>query len=164
MAFFGSTTPRALRESGDIELRFGIEQQPLRAHRQFLSLASPTVLGPMINAEDLIESTWYLDTFFSAMPVLHKYNFSTLLKHAAGLVESEVTWGQGSKTMARNVGEWLSLLDELQLVGMRHAFQKLIKGLPMSRLCEIAKKLTAAAAASNRITSAGMVMAELTSL
>eukprot|EP00798_Chlamydomonas_sp_ICE-L_P007455 gene7455-595_t len=39
-------------DSGDIELRFGTNQEPLRAHSQFLSLASSTVLAPMINAED----------------------------------------------------------------------------------------------------------------
>eukprot|EP00798_Chlamydomonas_sp_ICE-L_P019027 gene19027-25621_t len=154
MASSGSTTPRAVHDSGDIELRFGNEQEPLRAHSQFLSLASPTVL--------VLGSTWcfQLDTFFSALPVLHKYNFSSLLKIAAGLVESEVAWGQGSKTLKHTVGEWLWLLDELQLVGMRDAFQKLIKGLPRTRLCKIAQEVTAAAAPSKRITAAGMVMAE----
>eukprot|EP00798_Chlamydomonas_sp_ICE-L_P007478 gene7478-623_t len=48
-----SPTPTpAAYESGDIELRFGNNQNPVRAHSQLLSLASPTVLASMINAED----------------------------------------------------------------------------------------------------------------
>eukprot|EP00798_Chlamydomonas_sp_ICE-L_P019034 gene19034-25629_t len=169
MASPGSATPGAVHDSGDIELRFGNEQEPLRAHSQFLSLASPTVL--------VLESTWDLDMFFSAMPILHKYNFSTLLKHAAGLVESAVAWGQGqgkgrsqvvpygqqvqvqvkgSETLKHSVGEWLWLLDELQLVGMHDAFQKLVKGLPKRRLCDIEQEVTAAAAPSKRISAVGM--------
>eukprot|EP00798_Chlamydomonas_sp_ICE-L_P019024 gene19024-25618_t len=162
--------PPAVYASGDIELRFGNNQEPLRAHSVLLSLASPTVLGPLLSAEDrkasylvvLLGSSWYfeLDTFFIAMPILHKYDFSALLKHAAGLVKSEVAWGQGSKTKEHNVGEWLWLIDEPQLVGMHDAFQKLIKGLPRSRLCGIAHEVTNAAAPSKRISAAGMVMAE----
>eukprot|EP00798_Chlamydomonas_sp_ICE-L_P007105 gene7105-209_t len=46
-----STSANAAYESGDIELRFGKDQQPLRAHSQLLKLASPTVLAPMLDAE-----------------------------------------------------------------------------------------------------------------
>eukprot|EP00798_Chlamydomonas_sp_ICE-L_P019025 gene19025-25619_t len=160
------TLPPSVYASGDIELRFGNNQEPLRAHSVLLSLASPTVLGPMLSAEGrkasylevLVGTTWYfeLDTFFSAMPILHKYDFSALLKHAAGLVESEVAWGQGCKTLQHTVGEWLWLIDELQLVGMHDAFEKLIKGLPRSRLCGIVQEVTSAAPPSMRITAAGM--------
>eukprot|EP00798_Chlamydomonas_sp_ICE-L_P015473 gene15473-21558_t len=38
----GSGSTGKAYESGDIELRFGDDQEPLRAHSQFLSLASPT--------------------------------------------------------------------------------------------------------------------------
>eukprot|EP00798_Chlamydomonas_sp_ICE-L_P019036 gene19036-25631_t len=129
------------------------------------SIPAPPPLPAIYDSGDVelsVGSTWYfeLDTFFIAMPILHKYDFSALLKHAAGLVESEVAWGKGCKTLKHNVGEWLWLIDELQLVGMHDAFQKLIKGLPRRRLCGIAQEVTAAAAASNRFTAAGMVMAE----
>eukprot|EP00798_Chlamydomonas_sp_ICE-L_P019035 gene19035-25630_t len=173
MASSGSRTPGAVYDSGDIELRFGNKQKSLWAHSQFLSLASPTVLGPMINAEER--------------------NKASYLRHAAGLVESAVAWGQGqgqgqdpsqsltygrtythgygqgqqvqvqdkgSKPLKHSVGEWLWLLDELQLVGMHDAFQKLIKGLPKRRLCDIAQEVTADAAPSKRISTVGMVMAE----
>eukprot|EP00798_Chlamydomonas_sp_ICE-L_P007477 gene7477-622_t len=95
------------------------------------------------------------------MPILHKYNFSKLLKHVARLVELEVAWAQGSKTRQQTVGEWLWLLDELQLVGLHSAFNKLIKGLPRSRVLAIGFEVSTATANRKRISAVGMVMAEL---
>eukprot|EP00798_Chlamydomonas_sp_ICE-L_P015472 gene15472-21557_t len=130
-------------ESGDIELRFGNDQEPLRAHSQFLSLASPTVLAPMIEAEDPKAS--YL-----------LYNFSKLLKDAARLVRTEDSWSRGHKTTEHTIGEWLWLIDELQLVGIHRAFRKLLTDLPLRRMLAIGEEVTAAAASKSCITAGGI--------
>eukprot|EP00798_Chlamydomonas_sp_ICE-L_P022574 gene22574-29703_t len=141
------TPANAPYECGDIELRFGDSQEPLRAHSLFLKLASPTILAPMMETED-------------PPPSYLVYNISSLLKYAVIQVESEVDWAKGRKTMTHTFGEWLWLVDELQVVGMHGPLQKKLKGLPKSRLCVIGQEVTTAAALSQRITAIGMLMAE----
>eukprot|EP00798_Chlamydomonas_sp_ICE-L_P022566 gene22567-29694_t len=141
-----TSTPAAW-ESGDIKLRFGDNQKPLRAHSQLLKLASPTVLGPMLDTGK--PKTSYL-----------VYNFSAPLKHAARQVESEEDWAQGKKKMKHTVGEWLWLLQELQLVDILSAFHKLKSRQSKGRLGGIRREVTAAATPRQQVAAVEMVMAE----
>eukprot|EP00798_Chlamydomonas_sp_ICE-L_P022570 gene22570-29700_t len=109
------------------------------------------------------ESTWQLVTFFSALPVMHKYNMTALKEHAAKLVITEKDWAQGKKKMKHTVGAWLWLLHELQLVmnlKMHRAFENLMHGLSRGRLAGIGREVTAAAIPKQQVTNIEMVMAE----
>eukprot|EP00798_Chlamydomonas_sp_ICE-L_P026229 gene26229-9036_t len=100
------------------------------------------------------------------MPILHKYNFSKLLKDAECKVGVEVDWARGTetrgtKTKVHTVGDWLWLIDELQLVGMHCAFCRVLRDLPLNRLRDIGKEVTATSAEKQRITAGGLVLAEI---
>eukprot|EP00798_Chlamydomonas_sp_ICE-L_P007481 gene7481-626_t len=93
------------------------------------------------------------------MPILDKYNFSNLLKHVAVLVASEEAWARGTnKTRKHTVGEWLWLIDELQLEELHSAFNQLMEGLPKYRLKGIVDEVIAATTARKRISAVGMAV------
>eukprot|EP00798_Chlamydomonas_sp_ICE-L_P007103 gene7103-207_t len=175
------TSTGAAYESGDIELRFGNNQHPLRAHSVLLKLASPTVLAHMIDAvrpkasyllvvgEPIDHLLMDLDILFPAMPILHKYNFSKLLKQTELHVPLEETRAKGTKKTKHSFGEWLWLAEELQLVGLHGALHKLLQGLQqdnqgIDRLFQIGKEVDTATRAKKRPTAAIVVMAELSRL
>eukprot|EP00798_Chlamydomonas_sp_ICE-L_P022141 gene22141-29204_t len=154
--------------TGDIELRFGKNQQPLRANSQVLCLVSPTVLAPLIKAEpkplfllvqDDDREAWQmalqllfqlfvaavpigqtrltclsLDALFPAMPILHKYNFSKLLRYTESLVLTDADWLKGTKQTQYNWAHWMQLSDQLQMAGLRENLLNVFDSLSLDPL------------------------------
>eukprot|EP00798_Chlamydomonas_sp_ICE-L_P007116 gene7116-221_t len=92
------------------------------------------------------------------MPILHKYNFSRLLKCTEWLVGQELNWKQFSYgwDMGYNddytLGQWLLLAEELQLVGLHGAVHRVLKRLKFDKPNDI-HFLIEAGRQINQITS-----------
>eukprot|EP00798_Chlamydomonas_sp_ICE-L_P007439 gene7439-577_t len=83
------------------------------------------------------------------MPILHKYNFSKLLKCTDLLLKSEEAWKKGTKTTKHSFGEWLWLADELQMVSLHTTLATLLQDMVSPadtvRLFVIGQEVNAAA-------------------
>eukprot|EP00798_Chlamydomonas_sp_ICE-L_P007450 gene7450-590_t len=106
-----------------------------------------------------------LDDIFPAMPILHKYNFKSLLQQPELIVGE--AWAKRTKKTKHTFGEWLWLAEELQLKGLHDALVRLLQGFKQdrydtSRLFEIGKEVNAVAARAKKPPSPfALVMTEV---